>query len=86
MSHRFPIFLIVLLAGLGLCAIGLFGEGYPVYKKLAPEDEAKPEEVERDLIGMIKELEFTDMVSRERVALDVVGLLIDTETEAACYS
>ncbi|MHC4469508.1 MAG: hypothetical protein ACYS99_00960 [Planctomycetota bacterium] len=84
MAFRFPVFVLVLLAGLGLVGYGLFGAEFKLYEKPDPRDD--PVNLPDESSFHVGELQLTDWISKERVIRDAWGHLIDLEQEAECFS
>jgi hypothetical protein len=84
MSLRFPVFVLVLLVGVGMVGYGLFGVEEKLYEKPDPRDD--PENLPEETAFSVGELQLTDWISKERVIRDAWGHLIDLEQEAECFS
>ena len=78
MSHRFAVFVAVLVIGFLSCA------SFEVYQKPDPRD-AGPE-LKPETLAVHSELVFTDLVSKQRIETDEWWHLIDTQNEAPCFS
>lgn len=85
MSVRFPVFILILLIGLGSVGYGLYGNTERVYDKPDPRDD--PTELNDDFSKVRGEIELTALVSR--MSLDrheETGELIDLAISAPCQS
>jgi hypothetical protein len=85
MSVRFPVFILILLIGLGSVGYGLYGNGARVYDKPDPRDDQTV--LNDEFSRMAGEIELTALVSR--MSLDrheETDELVDLAISAPCQS
>ena len=84
MTVRFAVFVAVVLIGLLATGFGLAGASFHVYQK--PDARDAGPELKVETMRLVRELEFTDLVSKQSIEIDAWGHLIDKGIEAPCFS